>query len=44
VPSAYRPDALESVFPDEFRAAFHRNYQPTGETQNFTVWECRSRR
>jgi hypothetical protein len=44
VPSAYRPDALESVFPDEFRAAFHRNYQPRGETENFSVWECRRRK
>ena len=44
VPSAYWPNGPHDVFPDEFRRAFLRSYRQTGETQYFTVWECKARR
>jgi hypothetical protein len=44
VPSAYWPDGPRYVFPDEFRQAFFRSYERTGQTRNFTVWECKARR
>jgi len=44
VPSAYWPDGPRYVFPDELRQAFFRRYERTGQTANFTVWECNARR
>jgi hypothetical protein len=44
VPSAYWPDGPMYVFPDEFRQAFFRRYARTGQTANFTVWQCNTRR
>jgi hypothetical protein len=41
VPSAYPPEALAEVFPEEFRRAFLGQYARTGEAGGFDVWECR---
>jgi hypothetical protein len=42
VPNAYLPDRPESVFSDEFRQAFFRSYERKGQTEHFTVWECKT--
>jgi len=41
VPSAYPPEALAEVFPEEFRRAFLGQYARTGEAGGFDVWACR---
>jgi hypothetical protein len=41
VPSAYGPDGLDEVFPEEFRRVFFGRYHKTGQAGAFDVWECR---
>lgn len=40
VPNAYAPHGPAEVFPRDFRDAFLRRYERTGEIGGFDIWEC----
>lgn len=40
VPSAYFPHGPADVFPEAFRATFHRRYRRITSGELFDVWEC----